>query len=188
MSYLSETCMSTACLRLSIEPIPEGSWLASLANLLPPWQWDRVRRSVYQRAGYRCQLCGREGMLHCHEVWQYNEETGIQWLRGFAALCRDCHDVKHILFNRDAARHKELMRHFIAVSRITREEAEAYVEAARQQQQKYDQRHWAINFGEYNCWMPALADKQQRQRHARFLRPHSKATYNPDSNFYADYF
>jgi hypothetical protein len=180
--------MSTACLRLSIEPIPESSGLASLANLLPPWQWDRIRRSVYQRAGYRCQTCGREGMLQCHEVWQYNEETGIQWLRGFAALCRDCHDVKHILFNRDIARHKELMRHFIAVNRISQEQAEQYLQTASQQQRRLNQRHWNINYGNYNCYMPALANKQQRQRHARFLRPHSKSSYNPDINLDAGYF
>jgi hypothetical protein len=187
MSYLSETCVSTACLRLSIEPIPEGSWLASLANLLPPGQWDRIRRSVYQRASYRCQLCGKEGMLHCHEVWQYNEETGIQWLRGFAALCRDCHDVKHILFNRDIARHKELINHFIAVNRISPEEAEAYLEAARQQQ-RFDRKDWKVNYGDYNCWMPALAGKQQRRDYTGFLRPHSKSSDSPDINLDAGYF
>jgi hypothetical protein len=153
-------------LRLSIEPIPEGSRLASLANLLPPWQWDRIRRSVYQRAGYRCQICGREGMLHCHEVWQYNEQTSCQWLRGFAALCQDCHDVKHILFSRDIARHTKLMRHFIAVNRISPEEAEAYLREAHQQQQKFDQKRWTINYGDYNCWMPALASKQQRRSYS----------------------
>jgi hypothetical protein len=182
------TCLSTTCLRLGIEPIPGGSTLASLANLLPPWQWDRVRRSVYQRAGYRCQACGREGMLHCHEVWQYNEETSIQWLRGFATLCKDCHDVKHILFNRDAARHKELMRHFAAVNHISPEEAEAYLEAACQRQLKLDQQGWKVNYGDYNCWMPPLADRQQRRDYARFLRPHSKASPSPDTGLDASYF
>jgi len=159
------------CLRLSIEPIPEGSRLASLANLLPAPQWNRVRRSVYQRAGYRCQICGREGMLHCHEVWQYSEETGCQWLAGFQALCVDCHDVKHILFNHDVARHKELMRHFIAVNRISPEEAEQYLRATSQRQQKLNQRRWTINYGDYNCWMPALASKQQWRSYVKLNRP-----------------
>jgi len=165
------TCLSLTYLRLSIEPIPEGSRLASLANLLPPWQWDRIRRSVYQRAGYRCQICGREGMLHCHEVWQYNEQASCQWLRGFAALCKDCHDVKHILFSRDIARHTKLMRHFITVNHIGLQEAEEYLRAARQLQQKFDQRRWTVNYGEYNCRMPALASKQQRRSYVRLNRP-----------------
>jgi glutaredoxin len=127
-------------------------------------------------------------MLHCHEVWQYNEETSIQWLRGFAALCRDCHDVKHILFNRDTARQKELMRHFIAVNRISPEEAEQYLQAASQRQHRLDQKDWKVNYGDYNCWMPALTGKQQRQRHARFLRPHSKSNPSPDTSLDAGYF
>ena len=144
------------CLRLSIEPIPEGSRLASLANLLPGQQWDRIRRSVYQRAGYRCQICGREGILHCHEVWQYNEETRCQWLAGFQALCQDCHDVKHILFNRKDARPAELLRHFITVNRLTSQEADEHMRAACQRQ-------WTINYGAYNWQMPPLAGLSQRQ-------------------------
>ncbi|MCX5718389.1 MAG: hypothetical protein NT055_00220, partial [Nitrospirae bacterium] len=101
---------------------------------------------------------------------------------------KDCHDVKHILFCRDAARHKELMNHFIAVNRISPEEAEAYLEAARQRQQRFDRKDWTVNYGDYNCWMPTLTGKQQRQRHARFLRPHSKSSYSPDINLDAGYF
>jgi hypothetical protein len=167
------------CLRLSIEPIPEGSRLASLANLLPAPHWDHIRRSVYQRAGYRCRICGRENRLYCHEVWQYNEETSCQWLRGFAALCRDCHDVKHILFNRDIARHKELMRHFIAVNRLTPQEADEYMRAACQRQHTLNQKGWTINYGDYNCCMPVLASKQQRRDYAGFLRPSRQSHPQP---------
>jgi hypothetical protein len=118
-------------------------------------------------------------MLHCHEVWQYNEQTSCQWLRGFAALCKDCHDVKHILFNHDVARHKELMRHFITVNRISQEQAEQYLQVARQLQQKFDQKHCTVNYDDYNCWMPALAGKQQRRGYARFLRPRLQSRPQP---------
>ena len=110
-------------------------------------------------------------MLHCHEVWQYNEQVSCQWLRGFAALCKDCHDVKHILFSRDIARHTKLMRHFITVNRISPEEAEEYLRAARQLQQKFDQRRWTVNYGEYNCRMPALTGKEQRRNYVKLNRP-----------------
>jgi glutaredoxin len=188
MTYLSETCTGTTCLRLSIEPIPANSWLASLAKLLPPWQWDRIRRSVYQNAGYRCQICGHENILHCHEVWQYNEETGIQWLRGFAALCKDCHDTKHVLFFYGTRRYKELMNHFTTINLIKIEEAEAYVEAVRRVQQRLDRKEWKINYGDYNCYMPILASKQQKRKHASFLRPQSKTSYSPESSLEASYF
>jgi len=48
-------------LRLTIEPIPAGSRLASLAKLLPSGQWSRIRHEVYRKAGFRCQICGDEG-------------------------------------------------------------------------------------------------------------------------------
>lgn len=38
----------------------------------------------------RCdKFFARQGRMHCHEIWQFNEQTGYQWLRGFQALCCD---------------------------------------------------------------------------------------------------
>ena len=166
-------------LRLSIEPIPEGSRFASLANLLPPPQWDRIRRSVYQRAGYRCQICGSEGRLHCHEVWGLNTQTGCQWLCGFEALCRDCHDVRHVFFARDDARRAELLRHFISVNRLTPEEAHEHLRAAAERQRKLNQRAWKVDYGGYNGSMAPLANQQQRREYAAFLRPGRRSRPQP---------
>jgi hypothetical protein len=96
-------------------------------------------------------------------VWRYNEENRCQRLAGFQALRRSCHDVKHILFASDDERRIELLRYFIAVNRIGPEEAEAYLQAARQQQQRFNQRQWTINYGAYNWQMPPLAGLNQRQ-------------------------
>ena len=99
-------------LRLTIEPIPAGSRLAILAKLLPSGQWSRIRHEVYRKAGFRCQICGHEGQLHCHELWQYNEQSWHQWLQGFQTLCSDCHAVKHLLFTRDDHLRARLMSYF----------------------------------------------------------------------------
>lgn len=97
--------------------------------------------------------------------------TNPRQLVGLEALCQNCHDVKHIFFARNNARWAELLRHFIAVNRISPQEAEAYLQAARQRQQRLNQKGWTINYGNYNCWMPALANKEQRRDYAGFLRP-----------------
>ncbi len=143
-------------LRLSIEPIPASSQLASLAKLLPRSRWNRIRRAAYYRAGYRCQVCSKEGRLHCHEVWQYNQQTGYQWFHGFQALCGDCHNVKHILFARDYWNRAKLLRHFITVNRLTSQQAEEYLKATHRLQQRLNQRDWIVNFGSYNWQMPSL--------------------------------
>jgi len=109
--------------------------------------------------------------MYCHELWQFNDRTGYQWLRGFQALCEDCHDTKHITFARNAHRRAQLMDHFMAVNQLTRSEAEACFEAAAHLQQRLDQRHWIINFGDYHLRMPALADVTQRKQYAQLNRP-----------------
>jgi len=152
-----------ACLRLAIEPIPASSRLASLAKMLPPAQWDAVRRSAYRQARFRCQVCGREARLHCHEVWQYAEQTGRQWLAGLLALCPDCHDVKHITTPRDGAAQARLLEHFAAVNRIPRAEAEGHFRAAIHRQRWLDHRHWVVDYGAYNSSVPCLRDAEHRR-------------------------
>jgi len=158
-------------LRLAIEPIPAGSQLASLAKLMPRDHWDRLRRAVYRRAGYRCEVCGRPGRMYCHEVWQFNERTGCQWLRGFQALCCDCHDVKHVLFVRDDRNQARLLQHFVTINRLTCQQGRAYLQAARQRQSQLNQRDWIVNFGDYNLRMPSVKNIQHRRDYARLNRP-----------------
>ena len=161
----------TAALRLSVEPTPARSRRASLANLMPRVQWDCLRRSVYRKAHYRCQICGSEGKLYCHEIWQYNEETGYQFLRGFSCLCKACHDVKHIFFVRDSWCRASLFRHFLTVNRVTREQGIKHLVDAYRQQQGLNQRDWIVNYGEYNWQIPATKSVRQRRDYARLNRP-----------------
>ena len=158
-------------LRLTLEPVPASSRLATLAKLLPPGHWDQVRRSVYRQASYRCQACGRQDRLECHEVWYCNPHTGYQWLTGFQALCRLCHEAKHVSFVRDPSRRAALLQHFMAVNYLAPDEADGYLADALRQQQELDQRQWTISFGDYNLRMPALANLQQRRRYAGLSRP-----------------
>ena len=158
-------------LRLTIEPIPYASRLATLAKLLPSERWDTLRRAVNRRARYRCQICGHEGRMYCHEIWQFNEERGHQFLRGFKALCELCHGVKHLTFVHDDNLQAKLLDHFITVNRVTKEEAEEYLMAAYGKQRRLNQSEWVINYGEHNCHIPATATVEQRRSYARFNHP-----------------
>ena len=167
--------MDMTSLRLPIDPMPGESRLATLAKLLPPTQWDQVRRSAYRRASYRCQGCGCTGRLYCHEVWQFNPATGYQWLRGFQALCELCHETKHITFLHGGGRHDELLQHFMQVNRLTRDEALSYVQQAHARQRELDQRHWIVNFGDYNMRVPAVRDVEARRKYAASFHPRYRA-------------
>jgi len=83
-------------LKLTIEFIPEKTWGKSLAQLLPKKQWDYIRKLVYKRERYSCQVCQATNCeVHCHEQWTYNDRKHLQILTGLICLCVDCHNIKH---------------------------------------------------------------------------------------------
>lgn len=158
-------------LRLTIDPIPASSRLASLANLMPRDQWNCLRRYVYHKAHYRCQICGREGRLYCHESWQYNSETNYQFLRGFEALCENCHNVRHLFFVRDSQHRARLFRHFLAVNHLTNEQGVQHLVDAYRQQQEFNKRKWIVNYGQYNFSVPSAPNVQQRGNYVKLNQP-----------------
>jgi 5-methylcytosine-specific restriction endonuclease McrA len=84
--------MEKAQNKLNIELVPEPLWGKSLATTLKRSEWDRVRRIVYQRQGFKCGICKAEGRLLCHEIWSYDDESHVQTLVGFKAVCTDCNN------------------------------------------------------------------------------------------------
>ncbi|CAM9139175.1 HNH endonuclease [Mycoplasma marinum] len=61
--------------------------------------WDKVRKEVYKRAKYLCELCGGKGYKHpveAHEMWIFNLKTLEQVLLRFVALCPSCHRIQHM--------------------------------------------------------------------------------------------
>lgn len=170
--------LNMTSLRLSVEPIPAGSRRASLANLMPRGQWDRLRRSVYHKAHYRCQICGREGRLYCHEIWQCNEKTSYQFLRGFEALCENCHNVRHLFFIWDSQHRARLFRHFRTINRLTKEQGMQHLADAYRQQQEFNKRKWIVNYGQYNFSVPSVPNVQHRRNYVKLNRPRYRLTGN----------
>lgn len=75
-------------------------------------RWDELRRYTYAAAGFRCEACGCGGEhgaaygcngsdsphVECHELWQFDDASGIQRLLRLVSLCPLCHKAKHIGF------------------------------------------------------------------------------------------
>ena len=55
--------------------------------------WTAVRRTVFERDGYRCVMCGRAGRLECDHVTPLQREPGQDPFdpNGLQTLCRRCH-------------------------------------------------------------------------------------------------
>ncbi|MEK7165498.1 MAG: HNH endonuclease [Patescibacteria group bacterium] len=108
-------------LKLSIELVPSTSWYNNMRSLMPKSKWDVLRRKVYAGFGHKCGICKANGNLHCHEVWEYDDEKYIQKLKGFIPLCMYCHSVKHIgmsgiLANSSNLDLEALIAHFMKIN------------------------------------------------------------------------
>lgn len=80
--------------------LPTTTWENNLRTALSEHEWDRLRKFAYQAAGHACVACGSRGdpYIEAHESWSFNEQTGVQRLKGLLALCGLCHKGKHLGF------------------------------------------------------------------------------------------
>ena len=86
-------------LKLQIELVPRSCWWSNVRSNVTDKQWDNIRKPVYQKANFLCEICRERGTkypVECHEVWIYDDTSLTQRLGFFQALCPLCHEVKHI--------------------------------------------------------------------------------------------
>jgi hypothetical protein len=59
-----------------------------------PPDWDRVRRVVLQRDGYKCKNCSSQDQLHVHHIVPLSSGGTNNW-SNLVTLCRKCHRRLH---------------------------------------------------------------------------------------------
>ena len=145
--------------KLKIELVPQSSFYNNIRNEVSKQIWDIIRKSTYKKAGYECEVCGTEGVLHCHEIWSYDDEEKIQTLKGFQALCENCHMLKHIGFSMHTEKGKEkfdreeLINHFCEINDCTREDFMEYEEKVFKQWRKRSEYEWVVDLQEYEIYL-----------------------------------
>ena len=135
---------------LTVELVPSTSWYANVRSHLPKEEWGLVRRAVYRRACYRCEVCGGRGEHHpveCHEVWDYDDEHRVQRLERLVALCPACHRVKHLGLASVNGRYDEALQHLADVNGWTLEEAGHHADAAFAQWNERSEHEWTLDLG-----------------------------------------
>ena len=62
----------------------------------PRARWLSIRQRVFDRAGFRCESCGKAGRLECDHTKAMHKFPGIDpWDESnMSALCRGCHIQK----------------------------------------------------------------------------------------------
>lgn len=146
--------MKSKELRLKIELVPSTSWYDNLRKVLPKSEWDKIRKAAYANYGYRCGICGAEGRLNCHEIWEYDDKNHIQKLKSFIALCDMCHHVKHIglagiLASEGKLDYEKVVEHFMDVNNCDRRIFEEHKKRAFDEWRKRSQHEWHVDLGEY---------------------------------------
>lgn len=109
--------------KLTFELVPDGCWYTNLRSALPPKLWDKIRFEAYKKANGRCEICGvKTSRLEAHEIWSYDERNALQTLKGVTALCRRCHEVKHIGRTQLLGKGNDAMEHFMKVNGCSQSE------------------------------------------------------------------
>ena len=130
---------------LTIELVPETCWFSNVRSEVSAQDWDKLKRITFQKANYRCEVCGGCGSkwpVECHEIWHYNDDSHVQTLAGLIALCPACHEVKHMGFANINNRGDIAAQHLARVNGWAMEETKKYIDEqfkvwARRSKQKW---------------------------------------------------
>jgi len=141
-------------LKLKIELVPKTSWYNNLRKYMDRKDWDRIRKQTYANYEHKCGICGNEGRLNCHEIWEYDDKKHSQKLIGFIALCDLCHHVKHIglagiLADEGKLDYDTVVQHFMKVNSCDKDTFVKHKREAFKQWRERSRHKWQVDLGEY---------------------------------------
>jgi hypothetical protein len=106
-------------LKLTIDLLPKGAWGNNLSSILPKKDWDTLRNFAYEKARHKCAICGYDGDLDAHEVWDFDVKTKTQTLKDIIALCSACHGVKHFRNSTRIGYGEQAKAHFFKINKCS---------------------------------------------------------------------
>ncbi len=135
--------------RLTIDLVPETSWVRSLRAELGRADWRRLERLVIDAAGGRCEVCGRceAGALECDELWTFDEPGRVQHLERVLALCSACGEVRHIDLAARIGTADRAVRHLAAVNGWDEPVATQYVADVHERWERRSRHPWSVDLG-----------------------------------------
>jgi hypothetical protein len=132
--------------KLTIELIPSTCWYSNVRAYVELEDWNWIRRTVCMRADHCCEICGSiRQPLECHEVWEYDFEGLWQVLEGFTALCKACHQVKHIGRTISVGLGEVAIIHLARINEWSVGEAEEYADKMIKLNRKDSQFDWDLD-------------------------------------------
>eukprot|EP00241_Pyramimonas_parkeae_P019554 CAMPEP_0114281954 /NCGR_PEP_ID=MMETSP0059-20121206/3292_1 /TAXON_ID=36894 /ORGANISM="Pyramimonas parkeae, Strain CCMP726" /LENGTH=304 /DNA_ID=CAMNT_0001402547 /DNA_START=45 /DNA_END=959 /DNA_ORIENTATION=- len=121
----------------------------NVSQLVPPHQWNQLRRRQYAFANFRCQICDQVGPkwpVECTERWAFNCRTSTVRLEGLLALCPSCHEVKHLqrlsLMDKD----ERALQHLRFVNQWSQKDLDEYMQFVFRTFDKISGHNWITDF------------------------------------------
>jgi hypothetical protein len=155
-------------LKLQIELVPASFWWSNVRSNVTDKQWDNIRKRVYIKANYTCEICGEKGTNHpveCHEVWIYDDTNLLQRLGHFQALCPLCHEVKHIGLAGIRGNEDRAFNRFKTINQLDDNVARQIISAVFKQWRIRSGKQWKLDIEhlkEYGLNPNELKDKRER--------------------------
>ena len=121
--------------------------------MVPKDKWDKLRKMIYRRANYRCEICNGKGPswpVECHEEWTFNIAKGVQKLKKLTALCPACHEVKHFGRAQVVGRADAALKHFCKINKVSKKEAHRYLDKVFDLYEKRSQYKWKLDISAIN--------------------------------------
>lgn len=137
---------------LEIELVPSPLWHKSLKDILSRSEWDKIRKEIYKKYRYKCGICGSEGKMICHNIFEYDDVKYIQKLTDFISLCFLCNCVKHLGWSAEHLSEEDydkVIRHFMKVNNCGRETFDKCEEYAAKKWAERSAHTWTQDFGGY---------------------------------------
>ncbi len=151
--------------RLAVEMVPRTCFFSNLRSNLSKKDWEKLRQWSIQKAEFRCEICGSDNYgrsLECHEIWEYAEESHIQYLRGLTALCRECHRAKHMALAREMGWEEAAIRHLMRINHWTRAKVDEYLLEAFDLFEARSQVSWQLDISwltDFDVTIPVKLDR-----------------------------
>jgi hypothetical protein len=86
-------------------------------------------------------------------VWRYDESSSTQVLDGFLALCRFCHEVKHIGLAKVHGRYGAALVHLARVNKWSTRAATKYVDTCFKTYERRSRRAWKQDLTALERWL-----------------------------------
>jgi len=133
---------------LTIELVPASSFYNNVRSNVSQAEWDVLRKDCYKKAEYKCEVCSGKGPKHpveCHEIWNYDDESCEQTLKGLIALCPNCHSTKHFGYARISGKEKEIKAHMMKINCLTDKQADDYIEEVFNIWEERSKKKWTLD-------------------------------------------